>query len=120
MSSRFNFAPRLVLQSGHIFSPSVGTTVKLYYGGAQKRPEGQSYMCVKAVNGTIVGHVPEAGRKDVRNAVEAAQRAASGCVTFLNYVLLCWWFCREFVFNMWFADINSKVRWFHDLYVFWG
>ncbi|MDO5630676.1 MAG: aldehyde dehydrogenase family protein [Paracoccus sp. (in: a-proteobacteria)] len=49
---------------------SIDRTAKLYIGGAQKRPDsGQMY----AVPG---GLAPLAGRKDVRNAVEAAAKTA--------------------------------------------
>lgn len=57
---------------------SVDRTYKLYYGGVQKRPDGQYSRPVTAAGGQVIGHVAEASRKDVRNAVEAAQKAFAG------------------------------------------
>ncbi|RDW13964.1 aldehyde dehydrogenase family protein [Paracoccus thiocyanatus] len=50
-------------------TPEIDRTVKLYIGGAQKRPDGgTSYAAQDAL-------VPLGNRKDIRNAVEAAQGA---------------------------------------------
>ena len=49
-------------------------THKFYIGGAQKRADaGQSYTVL--VDGAAQGHAPLGSRKDIRNAVEAAQKA---------------------------------------------
>lgn len=56
----------------------IDRTYKLYYGGVQKRPDGQYSRPVLASDGKVMGHVSEASRKDVRNAVEAAVKAAAG------------------------------------------
>ncbi|MFU8898734.1 MAG: aldehyde dehydrogenase family protein [Roseinatronobacter sp.] len=51
-------------------------THKLYIGGAQKRADaGQSYTVL--VDGAVQGHAPLGSRKDIRNAVEAAQKASA-------------------------------------------
>ncbi len=53
----------------------IDRTAKLYIGGAQKRPEGgQSWRVTH--QGREIGLAPLGGRKDIRNAVEAAHRAA--------------------------------------------
>jgi aldehyde dehydrogenase (NAD+) len=52
-------------------------TAKLYIGGKQARPDGGYSRAVYAKGGELLGQVPLANRKDVRNAVEAAA-AASG------------------------------------------
>jgi aldehyde dehydrogenase (NAD+) len=52
-------------------------TPKLYIGGKQTRPDGGYSRAVHAKSGRILGQVPVAARKDIRNAVEAA-RGASG------------------------------------------
>lgn len=57
-------------------SPRVDQTFKLYYGGVQKRPDSQYSRPVFGADGRVVAHVSEASRKDVRNAVEAAIKAA--------------------------------------------
>ena len=61
----------------------IDTTYKLYYGGAQKRPDGQYSRPVITTEGKVVGQVSEASRKDVRNAVEAAQKVSTGLVTMI-------------------------------------
>ncbi|XP_074658952.1 aldehyde dehydrogenase family 16 member A1-like [Tubulanus polymorphus] len=58
--------------------PSIDRTYKLYYGGAQKRPDGQYVREIKGSDGKVLSHVPDSNRKDVRNAVEAAHKASSG------------------------------------------
>ncbi|MGA0615516.1 aldehyde dehydrogenase family protein [Paracoccus sp. KR1-242] len=50
-------------------SGEIDRTVKLYIGGAQKRPDGGASY---AAQGELI---PLGGRKDIRNAVEAAQGA---------------------------------------------
>ncbi|KAK7492979.1 hypothetical protein BaRGS_00015709 [Batillaria attramentaria] len=42
-----------------------------------KRPDGQYSRPVQNAKGQVMGHVAEASRKDVRNAVEAAQKAVA-------------------------------------------
>ncbi|MEO8530049.1 MAG: aldehyde dehydrogenase family protein, partial [Deltaproteobacteria bacterium] len=58
--------------------PEVDTldrTAKLYIGGKQARPDGGYSKAVYAPKGKLLGHVSLANRKDLRNAVEAAQAA---------------------------------------------
>ncbi len=54
----------------------IDRTPKLYIGGQQVRPDG-GYSRELRVGRRLLGVVPEGGRKDIRNAVEAA-RAAQG------------------------------------------
>ena len=56
-------------------------TPKLYIGGKQARPDGGYSQSVWSKSGALLGQVPIAGRKDVRNAVEAAQAAAGWAAT---------------------------------------
>ncbi|KAK3096828.1 hypothetical protein FSP39_003725 [Pinctada imbricata] len=58
--------------------PSIDRTYKMYYGGAQKRPDAPYSRPVVNPAGKVVGHVGEGNRKDVRNAVETAHAAAPG------------------------------------------
>ena len=53
-------------------------TYKFYYGGAQKRPDAPYMMAIKSAEGKVIAHVGEGNRKDVRNAVEVAHKAAPG------------------------------------------
>lgn len=55
-------------------APGLDRTAKLYIGGAQKRPDsGHSYRITH--EGHEIGLAPLGSRKDIRNAVEAAQKA---------------------------------------------
>ncbi|MGB3244299.1 MAG: aldehyde dehydrogenase family protein [Sulfitobacter sp.] len=53
----------------------VDRTAKLYIGGKQARPDGGYSAPVWGKNGALLGHASLANRKDLRNAVEAAQAA---------------------------------------------
>ncbi len=50
-------------------------TAKLYIGGKQARPDGGYSRAVVSPRGKLLGHVAEANRKDLRNAVEAMNAA---------------------------------------------
>lgn len=60
---------------------SIDHTYKVYIGGAQKRPDGNYSRPVLDPKGEVIGQVAEGNRKDIRDAVEAAHKAAPGCVT---------------------------------------
>ena len=53
----------------------IDRTAKLYIGGKQTRPDSGYSAPVWGKSGDLLGHVSRANRKDVRNAVEAAQAA---------------------------------------------
>ncbi len=53
----------------------IDRTAKLYIGGKQARPDGGYSRAVWSPKGKLLGHVGEANRKDVRNAVEAMNAA---------------------------------------------
>src|SRR6202142_607638 len=53
--------------------PHVDRTPKMYIGGKQVRPDGAYTMAVLGADGRIIGQVGDGNRKDVREAVEAAQ-----------------------------------------------
>ena len=53
----------------------IDRTAKLYIGGKQARPDSGYSRAVWGKSGALLGHVSLANRKDVRNAVEAAQSA---------------------------------------------
>ncbi len=54
----------------------IGRTAKMYVGGKQARPDSGYSRPVWGTSGALLGHVGMGNRKDVRNAVEAAQGAA--------------------------------------------
>jgi aldehyde dehydrogenase (NAD+) len=58
-------------------TPAIDRTVKLYIGGKQARPDSGYSMEVGAADGRLLGEAPLGSRKDIRNAVEAARKAAS-------------------------------------------
>ena len=53
----------------------VDRTYKLYYGGAQKRPDANYSRLIRNVEGHVMAQVGESNRKDVRNAVDVALKA---------------------------------------------
>jgi aldehyde dehydrogenase (NAD+) len=58
--------------------PPIDRTAKLYIGGKQTRPDGEASRKILGPDGRLIGEVGEGNRKDVRNAVEAARKAAPG------------------------------------------
>jgi aldehyde dehydrogenase (NAD+) len=74
-------APKALRPVAAVADPGDGTvegidrTAKLYVGGKQARPDGGYSLAVWSPKGRLLGHVPLANRKDIRNAVEAAQGA---------------------------------------------
>ncbi|MFC3470438.1 aldehyde dehydrogenase family protein [Massilia oculi] len=55
---------------------AVDRTAKLYIGGKQARPDGAYSRAIHGANGDFLADVGEGSRKDIRNAVEAAHKAA--------------------------------------------
>jgi len=68
--------PEIVSAEGTL--PRVDRTYKLYYGGAQKRPDGNYCRVINNPSGKAFALVGESNRKDVRNAVECAGKAQPG------------------------------------------
>lgn len=59
----------------------IDRTAKMYVGGKQARPDSGYSNPVWGKSGALLGHVGQGSRKDVRNAVEAAQGAAGWAKT---------------------------------------
>ncbi|QDY71722.1 aldehyde dehydrogenase family protein (plasmid) [Qingshengfaniella alkalisoli] len=60
------------------FAPAaVDRTAKLFIGGKQARPDGNYSRPIYSPKGNVLAEVGEGNRKDIRNAVEAARKAAS-------------------------------------------
>ncbi len=55
---------------------AVDRTAKLYIGGKQARPDGAYSRAINGADGSFLLEVGEGSRKDIRNAVEAAHKAA--------------------------------------------
>ncbi|MCB1388894.1 MAG: aldehyde dehydrogenase family protein [Rhodobacteraceae bacterium] len=51
----------------------IDRTAKVFIGGKQLRPDGGYSRAIHAADGSLLGHVGEGNRKDIRNAVEAAR-----------------------------------------------
>ncbi|KXJ06145.1 aldehyde dehydrogenase family 16 member A1 [Exaiptasia diaphana] len=58
--------------------PSIDHTYKMYIGGAQKRPDGNYSNPIVNTSGEVIAQVADGNRKDIRDAVEAAHKAAPG------------------------------------------
>ena len=56
--------------------PPIDRTPKLYIGGKQARPDSGYSLPVHDASGARIGEVGHGNRKDIRNAVEAARKAA--------------------------------------------
>jgi len=56
--------------------PNIDQTAKLYINGKQARPDNGNTLTVKGFDGSTTGRVGDGTRKDIRNAVEAAYKAA--------------------------------------------
>jgi aldehyde dehydrogenase (NAD+) len=57
--------------------PPIDRTPKMYIGGKQARPDSGYSQIVVSPQGNDIGEVGSGNRKDIRNAVEAAQKATS-------------------------------------------
>jgi aldehyde dehydrogenase (NAD+) len=55
---------------------AIDRTAKLYIGGKQARPDGAYSRAISGANGAFLADIGEGSRKDIRNAVEAAHKAA--------------------------------------------
>jgi aldehyde dehydrogenase (NAD+) len=55
---------------------AIDRTAKLYIGGKQARPDGAYSRAIAGADGAFLADVGEGNRKDIRNAVEAAHKAA--------------------------------------------
>ncbi|MDG3577916.1 aldehyde dehydrogenase family protein [Rhizobium sp. YJ-22] len=69
-------APVLKSTTSDFAMPAIDHTAKLYVGGKQTRPDGNYSRPVLSPKGKVLGEVGEGNRKDIRNAVAAAQPAS--------------------------------------------
>jgi aldehyde dehydrogenase (NAD+) len=58
--------------------PAIDRTAKMYIGGSQKRPDGAYVLSIQTASGEVLSQVGDGNRKDIRDAVEAAHKAAPG------------------------------------------
>ncbi|MBI3981380.1 MAG: aldehyde dehydrogenase family protein, partial [Gemmatimonadetes bacterium] len=58
--------------------PPIDRTPKLFIGGKQARPDGGYSLTIHDATGRPIAEVAKGNRKDIRNAVEAARKAAEG------------------------------------------
>jgi len=82
-------------------SPAIDRTVKLYIGGKQARPDSGYSMEVHAADGQLLGEAPLGNRKDIRNAVEAARKAAPWAKATAHNRAQVLYYCAE----------NLSLRW---------
>src|SRR5580693_8087190 len=69
-------ATRQVEEAPDASTPVIDRTVKLYIGGKQARPDSGYSMEVRSSDGRLLGEAPLGNRKDIRNAVEATDKAS--------------------------------------------
>lgn len=71
------FAAKGAVKTADADSPfAIDRTAKLYIGGKQARPDGAYSRAINGANGAFLADIGEGSRKDIRNAVEAAHKAA--------------------------------------------
>jgi aldehyde dehydrogenase (NAD+) len=58
-------------------APRLDRTPKLYIGGKQSRPDSGHSYTIRSASGAVLGQAGLGNRKDIRNAVEAAQKAGA-------------------------------------------
>ncbi len=58
-------------------SAAIDQTAKLFIGGKQVRPDSGYSLPVYNASGVHIAEIPDGNRKDIRNAVEASNKAAS-------------------------------------------
>jgi aldehyde dehydrogenase (NAD+) len=68
--------PEMKTVAGDFAAPLIDRTAKLFIAGKQARPDGNYSRVVVSPKGKAIGEVGEGNRKDIRNAVVAAQAAA--------------------------------------------
>jgi len=93
--------PEAELEEGSSASagtPEIDRTVKLYIGGKQARPDSGYSMEVRAADGRLLGEAPLGNRKDIRNAVEAARKAAPWAKATAHNRAQVLYYCAE---NIW-------------------
>jgi len=74
--------PKVVVSKGVEKTKSCSTnhidrTAKLYIGGKQTRPDNGYSLPVYDINAVQIAEIPDGSRKDIRNAVEAANKASA-------------------------------------------
>jgi len=62
-------------------TPQIDRTAKLYIGGKQVRPDSGYSQAAYDATGKLIAEIPTGNRKDIRNAVEAAQAATGWSAT---------------------------------------
>ena len=74
---RLSALPAEASTEGLPATPTIDRTAKLYIGGKQVRPDSGYSSTVRDPSGAPLGQAGLGNRKDIRNAVEAAQAASS-------------------------------------------
>lgn len=69
-------APPALTSAAQMTPDTIDRTAKMYIGGKQARPDSGHSLAITGADGTLLGHVGAGSRKDIRNAVEAAQKAS--------------------------------------------
>ncbi len=74
-------APKTAPDPAVVTVGGLDRTAKMFIGGKQARPDGGYSRAIVSPRGKLLGHVGIGNRKDIRNAVEAAQGARAWAKT---------------------------------------
>ena len=88
-------APSLSEESAETSASTIDRTIKLYIGGKQTRPDSGYSMEVRSPDGHLLGEASLGNRKDIRNAVEAARKAAGWAKTTAHNRAQVLYYCAE-------------------------
>ena len=103
-----NFEPSIDTGSENGDSPAIDRTVKLYIGGKQTRPDSGYSFEVRSAGGKLLGEAPLGNRKDIRNAVEAAGKAASWTKATAHNRAQVLYYCAENL-SQWSGEIEHRL-----------
>jgi aldehyde dehydrogenase (NAD+) len=102
-------APAASLEPQLSESDAIDRTAKLFVGGKQARPDGGYSRAILSPSGEVVGQVGEGNRKDIRNAVEAAQKAESWSSTTGHARAQILYYCAENL-SARSAEFTDRIR----------
>lgn len=77
LSSKAPVAKKISNKTPTVKNDNIDRTAKLYIGGKQVRPDNGYSLPVYDVSGQQIAELPDGSRKDIRNAVEAANAASA-------------------------------------------
>jgi aldehyde dehydrogenase (NAD+) len=101
--------PAAAESASEIVADMIDRTAKMYIGGKQARPDGGYSRAIVSPSGAFITHVGEGNRKDIRNAVEAAQKAESWASTTGHARAQMLYYCAENLAQR-TAEFAARIR----------